>query len=60
MQSKGKCRFSKKLYQSEAAGNVIMVAETFTIFIGQLLTLKDPCKHMQMRVKNTPRNSLHI
>ena len=51
IQSQEKCRFLKKSYQSKFKCNVIMVAETFTIFVTQLVTFKGPCSHKQIHVK---------
>ena len=51
MQSQEKCSFFKKFCQSKFMRNVIMVAETFNIFVTQLVTFKGPCSHMQIRVK---------
>ena len=51
MQSQVKHRFLKKCCQSKFMCNVIMVAETFTIFVTQLVTFKVSCSHMQTHMK---------
>jgi hypothetical protein len=38
--------------------NVIMVDETFTIFVTQLLTFKGACSHMQINI--VKRETLYI
>jgi hypothetical protein len=48
MQYQEKCRFFTNRFHKFFMLNVIMVAETFTISVTQLININGPCSHMQI------------